>query len=515
MGSRTRRIKRNKPKKAHSTLAPEATQQRLPDAASEPKANAEQYSFNPPPPAPGIVISLCMIVRDEAKRIARCFDSVRGLVDEIIVIDTGSCDETPAIAKSYGAAVESMSWRDDFAWARNESLKRARGEWILILDGDECLNPKDHAKIRNLIASGTNNCWMLTQRHYSNEPRYMGFSPIQGENPEFEGESLGFFESSLVRLFPNRKGIYYRNRIHELVEPRIEEIPGLVIRNSGIRIHHYGHLETDRWQSMKKSLYQKLGEVKVREGPKSWKAHFELAVEHSCSNRHAEAVASFVSSLALNPEYTDSWINIGFVLGEARVLPLAIASLREAIRLDPNAAEAYQNLGVMYMRLRSYHEAVPCFERAIQLAPNHVVARCNLAESFIILQEIEKARAIYQFIIDKLPDYRKAWEGLATCAALSGNRARLRETLGVITKSRGPDDSRLFLILANLARSKDLLDEAKECITLAAARLNESGIDDGSSVAEFMRLEITKEDLKIDNAILARQFVDLTTAGKY
>lgn len=82
-------------------------------------------------------VSLCMIVKDEEEALPGCLESVRGLVDEIIVVDTGSKDRTPEIAKKYGAKVFSFRWINDFAAARNESLRHATGDYIFWLDVDD------------------------------------------------------------------------------------------------------------------------------------------------------------------------------------------------------------------------------------------------------------------------------------------------------------------------------------------------------------------------------------------
>jgi hypothetical protein len=82
-------------------------------------------------------ISLVMIVRDEERCLARCLESVTGLVDEIVIVDTGSTDRTIEIAESFGAKVAPFAWIDDFAAARNASLELALHPWRLVLDADE------------------------------------------------------------------------------------------------------------------------------------------------------------------------------------------------------------------------------------------------------------------------------------------------------------------------------------------------------------------------------------------
>ena len=94
-------------------------------------------------------ISLCMIVKDEEEMLPRCLESVRGAVDEIIVVDTGSSDRSVDIAREYGASVVEFAWCEDFAAARNAGLERASGDWILFLDADEALEATARKQIRS------------------------------------------------------------------------------------------------------------------------------------------------------------------------------------------------------------------------------------------------------------------------------------------------------------------------------------------------------------------------------
>ena len=96
-------------------------------------------------------ISLCMIVKDEEKFLPTCLESVKGYVDEIIIVDTGSTDRTIEIARRYNAKIYCHAWENSFSKARNYSLKYATGDWILILDADEEIERKDAYKLRNVI----------------------------------------------------------------------------------------------------------------------------------------------------------------------------------------------------------------------------------------------------------------------------------------------------------------------------------------------------------------------------
>src|SRR2546421_7974014 len=97
-------------------------------------------------------VSLCVIVKNEEARLPTCLASAGDLVDEVIVVDTGSGDRTREIATGYGARVFDFSWVDDFSAARNESLRRATGDWIFWLDADDQLDEANRRKLRELFA---------------------------------------------------------------------------------------------------------------------------------------------------------------------------------------------------------------------------------------------------------------------------------------------------------------------------------------------------------------------------
>ncbi len=111
-------------------------------------------------------VSLCMIARNEALTLAKCLTSIADLVDEIIVVDTGSDDDTCAVASQFGATVHEFAWVDDFAAARNESLRHATGDWVLWLDGDEHLDADNRVRLRALLddLDDGNAAYLMSQR---------------------------------------------------------------------------------------------------------------------------------------------------------------------------------------------------------------------------------------------------------------------------------------------------------------------------------------------------------------
>lgn len=147
-------------------------------------------------------VSLCMIARDEEATIGLAIKSAMALVDEIVVVDTGSRDNTRIIAEGYGARVVDFPWRDDFAAARNAALAEAGCEWILVLDADERLQPVRPVELQRLLRADKVAGYRLQVCHPHGSP--------QNEPCE------------RVRLFRNLAVVRYRYPIHEQVTPALE-----------------------------------------------------------------------------------------------------------------------------------------------------------------------------------------------------------------------------------------------------------------------------------------------------
>ncbi len=168
------------------------------------------------------LISLCMIVKNEEEDLPRCLESVRGLVDEIVVLDTGSEDNTVSVAESLGAKVFHMPWPGNFSDARNESLKKAGGNWILYLDADETLDPNGCADCLRKAAS---------------DPAVTAWSvPIRSH----QWESAAYSVTVNMRLFRNLPELLFENEVHERIEPALARI-GAKIAPAPFFIDHFGY----------------------------------------------------------------------------------------------------------------------------------------------------------------------------------------------------------------------------------------------------------------------------------
>lgn len=213
-------------------------------------------------------LSLAMIVKNEARFLAHCLESVQGLVDEAVVVDTGSEDATPEIARSKGAQVSHFPWCGDFSAARNAALARCRGDWILVLDADEAIDRKDHAAIRQALERTGIHGWMLPIRNHLRSGAYAGAGGEAKPNDGRYLEGAGFshyVETLHLRLFRAQGGPVYAGRIHELAEPYFEA-RGLALGRLDAAIHHYGKNEGAR-ERAKLAEYLRLALLDAAERP--------------------------------------------------------------------------------------------------------------------------------------------------------------------------------------------------------------------------------------------------------
>lgn len=155
-------------------------------------------------------VSAVMIVKNEERFLARCLESIRGYVDEIVVCDTGSTDNTVAIAKEYGAVLCYHEWADDFAEARNVPLKLATGDWVLQIDADEMIAPGQGYEIRNIAReldrNGVTGGVLLLHNALELESK-----------PEdvLSGKSRWGGPMRVPRLFKRLEGLHFEYCIHE------------------------------------------------------------------------------------------------------------------------------------------------------------------------------------------------------------------------------------------------------------------------------------------------------------
>lgn len=225
-------------------------------------------------------LALVVIARDEAPRIARLLDSVKPWVDEMLVLDTGSRDDTAVVARAHGARVAQFAWCDDFAAARNHALDLAPADWHLVLDADEWL-----------ISGGE-----ALQALRGQAPDFVGALQLRDHFDAAPGQAA---EASawLSRLLPG--DVRYAGRIHEqpLHARPVHRLP-VVVGHDG----YTGNRLADKRGRNRRLLLQALAE-----SPQDAYLCYQLGKDHAVYDEHAQAEAAFARAAALPGAMAAPW----------------------------------------------------------------------------------------------------------------------------------------------------------------------------------------------------------------
>ena len=338
-------------------------------------------------------ISLCMIVKNERTLLAPCLNAIKNLVDEIIVIDTGSTDRSADIARIYGARVYGYQWCDDFSAARNASLLQARGAWALILDADEIIAPKDQDCLKRLVFDGTESpcAYSFQTRNYSNLANTMDWQANEGSYPQQEA-GIGWFPTNKVRLFPRTPGIRFTFPVHELVEPSVRA-EGLPIKTCTIPIHHYGHLN-ERRNASKARQYFDLGYAKLDMLGQDKAAIRELAIQAGQLEKWTEAIDLWHRFLEISPGHGEAYANLAGAYWQIGRYDQGVIFSKKAVEAFPGLKEGHYNLAINLLMQQQPDNAALILHGILRDHPKYMAANFMLAAVCCILGDIKKSRSI-------------------------------------------------------------------------------------------------------------------------
>jgi tetratricopeptide (TPR) repeat protein len=369
-----------------------------------------------------------MIVKNEEATLPLTLASVKDVVDEMVVLDTGSGDRTCEIAREFGARVYRFEWCDDFAAARNECLKYAKGDWILVLDADEVLVPQILPQIKQVIQGD----------------RTLLINLIRQE--------IGASQSpySLVsRLFRNRHDIRFSRPYHAMVDDSVAEIlqrepewkivalPDVAIWHSGY--HKDAIAAKSKFQKAQAAMERyityypndayacsKLGALYVESGQIQrgidlltkglmavtidnsivYELNYHLGIAYRQQQQFVKAKEHYQAAINTNvfPAIKlGAYNNLGNLLKDEGDLTSAERAYKAALKIDPNFATGHYNLGLTLKAGGNLADAIAYYRQAIKIDPEHAEAHQNLAVALLkigkmpeSLAEFKKAIALHE-----------------------------------------------------------------------------------------------------------------------
>ena len=331
-------------------------------------------------------ISLCLITKNEEKYLEQCLNSVKGIVDEIIVVDTGSDDKTKEIAKKFNAKIFDFKWVDDFSAARNESLKHATKDWILVLDADEIIEKEHLEIIKEAIDSAEENIagFALEQRSYIN--KYFEGAAQNFSDFELVKEYKFYISNVLVRLFKNKLGIHFKHRVHELVEDSIKE-KHLKYKKIDAVLHHFGSLKDVEWIKEKAEQYSKIILKQLEEEPENARYNYQAARMYLGRHDFDNALKHYEKTAKINPNYKLIYSEIAkayLMMGDKEK---AVEYFKKSMKQNPNNPVSANNAAVICMSMGKFDEAKKILEKELKKHPDSKALIINYDE---VLKNLKK-----------------------------------------------------------------------------------------------------------------------------
>jgi len=364
-------------------------------------------------------LSLAMIVKNEEKNLEKCLGSVKGLVDEIVIVDTGSTDKTIEIAKANGAKVEHFAWTNNFSEARNKSLSLCSSDWILVLDADEMLDSLEHGAIRQAILDPNAFAYNLMKKNYLHSGAAYGIdggATLNDESFEPAATYSHYTSHPCLRLFRNVDSPYFTGRVHETVEPWAEK-HGHQVLNLNAALHHFGKHDIQREQD-KQPIYYELAKQDLADNPNDAYAHYNVLQEAIALEDWPAVLDAAQAILRLK-----GTAPVQVYIGGAKAL-MAIGRPDEALEFlapvdsqaQPNPCVEVTKADILQM-LGRLQEAADACVLAIDTDPYYTASYIALSKILDSSYDLENARRVLEAGLDQNTKDIRLWESLVGLSA--------------------------------------------------------------------------------------------------
>jgi glycosyltransferase involved in cell wall biosynthesis len=409
----------------------------------------------------GNTISVCMIVRNEEENIKNSLECARKFADEIIVVDTGSEDATPEIARSMGAKVYFFPWCDDFSAARNESLKYATCDWIIWLDADDIIDDVNIERIKELkkvLPPEKNEAYLFL---------------IESKMVDVD-ESVWYWYQ--IRMFPNHKEIRFEGKIHEQVVFSLSRL-GIKEKAVNIKITHTGYIKKEKLKQKLLRNLKLLEEEEKRENS-FWPKRY-LAFSYANLGRIDDAIKKIDEALELAPKNSPLWIyDLNMIAYEIKRVKEnwdeVMKHLEEAEKAKPDEGAVNIAKADVFFAKKDYEKALEELEKTkkkgfgvnlVAVAPDSLIKRYYLGMARVLyhLKKYQESLRHFKKVFELSPNFfswqTEAVDEFVDCAMKTGEYKLAYKILKSVESKLSPYQ------LSNLAFVSEILqklDEAQE-----------------------------------------------------
>ncbi|MCK4823082.1 glycosyltransferase, partial [bacterium] len=299
-----------------------------------------------------LTLSLCMIVRDEETQIGKALESVKDIVDEIVVVDTGSSDRTKEIVREYGGKVFETEWKNDFSKAKNVALEQATGDYILFMDADEFIDTRDKfalALFKKLLPTERNIAFGIKVES-AKESKSMSMSYLDMLSKSDES-------SYQIRLFPRRSEIQFQGKVFESLDESLIKTQVKALRNDLVKITH--SMEGREQRDKRKIPAIAKSFDSIHDPQKSLKA----GVLFLRSGDLDSAFPWLKKAQEMNPELS---AKIGALYSKQNKLEMAKDILAGALKQFPDSPELILSMAEVYYKEENYNEVINILANRIE-----------------------------------------------------------------------------------------------------------------------------------------------------